>query len=453
MKATQEFAKFIVDVSYTDFPEKTLQFAKDLALKCIAGMAAGSEEPVGRKVTRYVKWQGGPPESGVIGGGFRVPAENAAFALGTFAHASELEDDQWPGAASTISIFPVILPLAEKLKLSGRQVLTSIITGHEVQGRLMLATDPRAIAMGLATISYYGALGATATAAKAMELSIAETTNALSLAASHASGLVVQTGTMAHLLETGICTRAGVVSASLAKEGVDGQADVLENPRGLLSILGENGCDMKALTENLGKPPFYLHRISLKKYPCCFITHRQIDALKSLLEDHRIKYDQVERVDVEVNAIDATICNREATTVQASKFSWAHTLAAVMLEGTIGLDTFVEENLVDPKWREARKKVNIIIRPADGVPLLGGNTLVTVVTKGGKKLSREQAEAIGSPTSPISTDQVVELYKEFTKGILPAGQVDRTIDMILNLEKLRDMSELMDILTFRHELR
>jgi hypothetical protein len=58
---------------------------------------------------------------------------------------------------------------------------------------------------------------------------------------------------------------------------------------------------------------------------------------------------------------------------------------------------------------------------------------------------------IGSRQEPLTIEQYKELYSKFTMGILSNDQVDKTLEAILNLEKLNDVIELMNILTFRQK--
>jgi transcriptional antiterminator Rof (Rho-off) len=66
---------------------------------------------------------------------------------------------------------------------------------------------------------------------------------------------------------------------------------------------------------------------------------------------------------------------------------------------------------------------------------------VTIRLQNGKVYSKEVAK----PTEP-SKDEVITTYKELAEPILKKDEIDRSLDMILTLEKLEDISQLMDIL-------
>src|SRR5271157_5984013 len=123
MQISKRLCEFLVETKFKDVPQETVEFTKQLGLKTVAGMLNGSKRPAGRRIASFIKDQGGPSEASLIGSGFKSSVENANFANGIFAHACELEDDQFPSATSDILIFPVLFPLAEKLRSSGRKLI------------------------------------------------------------------------------------------------------------------------------------------------------------------------------------------------------------------------------------------------------------------------------------------------------------------------------------------
>jgi 2-methylcitrate dehydratase PrpD len=66
----------------------------------------------------------------------------------------------------------------------------------------------------------------------------------------------------------------------------------------------------------------------------------------------------------------------------------------------------------------------------------------------GRELSKERKYPIGSPHEPLTMEQVKQLYDKFVRGLLPEETIRSTADSILNLEKLPNLSALMDALAF-----
>jgi len=54
----------------------------------------------------------------------------------------------------------------------------------------------------------------------------------------------------------------------------------------------------------------------------------------------------------------------------------------------------------------------------------------------------------------LTMDQVVDIYRKYLRGILSEKHIERTKDIILNLENEEpDIKELADICTFRHIIK
>ncbi len=452
MGLTQEIAGWIVKSSYTDLPPETIEAAKGLLLKTITGMVAGSREPVGRTLTTYLSHQGGSPDAGVVCGRFRTSVENSAMALGTFAHASELEDDMIPGTAGDYWMLPAFFSLGESLVSSGAEIIMASVISFEVSNRLgMGGIGERAhTERHLCPTAWLGTIGTAAGAARLLKLGVKETVNALSIAASHAGSLLAQVGTDSHFLESGHSCRAGVMSALLAKEGVTGQPDILERKGGLLDVVGIENVDLRRDTEDIGKPPFAVHQVWVKKYPCCLLMHTAIDALSMLVAENKVRNEDVSSVEVHQNVRALNFCSHPADSIPNLRFSFYHSLGEVLLRGTVDQSTFTQESkIVDPELDKARRKVKLVPNPEWTGPMTTGGATVVIVMNDGKKLSKHMDQPIGSPESPLTNEQIAAINRQYVKGILSDEQARRVEEIALNMDNEPDILELMDILTFR----
>jgi len=171
------------------------------------------------------------------------------------------------------------------------------------------------------------------------------------------------------------------------------------------------------------------------------------------MKEQNLCYGDIERVEVYIGPLDWIVDRPEPKTIEDSKFSLQHVLAAIMLEGDINMDTFTEEKITDKKFIETRSKVKVIVDQQRPRRYMSGIARVDVLTKDKRKLTKEMEQSIGGPKLPLTTEQFVELYKKYASVALSEDQVKQTAEIILNLEKKRDVMELMDILTFRHIIK
>ena len=452
MGVTRELSEWILRASYSDLPDETVEFTKGLLLKTLAAMAVGSREPLGKKVIKYVSRVGGLPEVGVVGAGFRTSVESAAFANGVLAHAPEMEDVHFfPNneAVGTCWMFPAVLTLGEKFLSSGKDIIAATVVSFEVAARLAQAGPGIGIRRGINTATYFGPPATAAAASRLLGLSVEQTQNALSIAAAQCAGLNEQTGYNAHTLEAGHSCRAGVLSAFLAEAGADGVPEIVEEGRRLFAPVGDDGVvDLAKVTNGLGKPPFDVHNIEFKKYIGCGFLHPSVDALMMLVKEQNINYQDVERVETEVVPLHAMYCDRPLPdTFGAARFSFQFVMAEVLLRGKVDYSTFqTEAKLFDPKFREAENKVKVVVR--EDLPEGYKGARVTIINKDGQKLVKDLEAFPGHPTNPLTLEQIKDVCRPFFDMVLREEQRNRVEELTLNMERLADVRELMNILTF-----
>lgn len=317
----------------------------------------------------------------------------------------------------------------------------------EVMNRFSYYTQPRTAQLGYTPISYYGVIGAGIVAAKAFKLDKENTKAALGLSFTQGGGYYVNLATEAHYLDSAWACRNGLVAAEMAREGWTSSANL---EKWLTTLLGEDGVKLDEIPNNIGKPPFFIHNIWIKKYPCCFLTQRQIDALFMLIKEHKFNANDIAEIILDVGSLDAENCDRPAPTdSESSKFSYQHILSAVVLDGDIDMNTFTDRKIGDPKFKELRSKIKVIAHPEWGAGTQVGVAKVTTRLKNGTILVKEMDQPIGGKKYPLETAQLEELYRKYARNILTEKQISKTVDTLLNLEKFQDLTELINILTFK----
>ncbi len=443
----EQLVDFTSKTRYPDIPEEAVNFGKGLIVKIVAGMVAGSAKPSGRKMATMIRARGLPGEVGVIGSGFKTSVWEATFLHAFYAHASELEDDRViEGSSWDITVIPLLFSLCEKLRLSGKTLLESIIVGLEAHCRTSIFPSDH---LGLLMIP--PAVGPALAASKVMGLNKNEMTSAIGLAMSGAPLSFLNFGTDAHYLESTLQCFHGLVSAEMAKEGMYGNSDIVAF---LSLMLGKDKVVPKKMVEDLGKKWIFTD-IWIKKYPLCLMIHRYIDTLLELKRENNFTSDDVELIEAHINP-GGELCNRpEPKNERDLQFSYHNALAAALVDGDVNLSHVEFDMINDPKMKEARAKVKLIKHMewpsgVDAEAMTAVPAQITVKMKNGKTFFKERKNFIGSPEEPLTMDQFKGLYYKFTHGILPDEQIKKTQDMIMNLENLSDTDELMDTLVFRH---
>lgn len=455
MGLTQDIAKFVVATGYRDFSREEVQAAKSLILDALGGMIAGAQEPATAITIRFARENGGTGDCGIFGAGMKTSLLNAALANGTSAHSQELEAIGLYTGSNPMTNIPVALNVGEKLNLSGKAVIEGTIIGLEVQTRLGIG-GPGSFDRGLSSIPLYGSMGAAASAGKMMGMTAVQLQHALGIAIAQSSGQQRQQGSMTHLLESGLGCRNGVTAAMLAQGGMTADPDLIEGERGFYDLFcaGGRGYDYTKVAQSLGKP-FCVSGIFTKKYGCCFFNHRAMDALVQLRDEHKIRAEDVDHVAVDIPPFVADMLRYpDPRNGEEAKFSLEQALGSILIDGKLELPhtrPFDDAGAVDPKYRNARKMVRVTERKDwAGGRSVPWSTPVTVNMKDGRQLTRSVGtdEIKGGGKNPLSLEELTGRYRAMVGGFLSPAQIDRSIELVFELENVDSIAELAKIATF-----
>jgi 2-methylcitrate dehydratase PrpD len=444
-KTTQEIAKWVCSTDYDTINPDVISYAKLLALSHLGMTLAGSTMPFGRIAINYAKGLGGAPEAGILGAGFRTSVEIASTTNGATSHTTELEDDSFPEGLYSCGAWPIVFALGEKLHLSGKNILEAYIIGYEVAAKLGVACV-NAVAKGWLNAAVWHTIGNAAAAAKILKLDVWKTTMALSIAASQACGIARQTGSGAHLIEAGFAGRNGMCAAALANLGFTGNPTILEGPNGF--------CDLVASQPDFDLPlgdGWRVMEIGMKKYPCCYLMQRNIDAVLDLIAEKNISWDGVETVEHKINQTVALYLKySQPESAEDARFSLEHSTVAAFFDKDVFLHSFTDEKARDPKFREARKKVKVTVHPEWPKGYFSFESPVTIRMKDGTELKKLAVIARGDPSMKLGIDGVMKKFMDCVDfaGILSRNQAEKAAGIVFSLEKVRDVSEITNIFTF-----
>ena len=129
-----------------------------------------------------------------------------------------------------VLIVPAGLATAEGEGRSGRELLTALVAGYEVQCRCARDFIPSTPAHGFRASPVYGILGCAATTAKLLGLDARGVGNAIALAASFAGSLIEgqRTGARDADFAEAQAAQSGMWETRLAAQGLQGAATALE---------------------------------------------------------------------------------------------------------------------------------------------------------------------------------------------------------------------------------
>ncbi len=449
MRATSAIAEFIAKSRWEDCPAEAVDAARRAILDCLGVMLAGSVEAAARIVTDVARSEGGVPLATVVGTPLRTGAVWAALANGTAAHALDFDDTNFAMMGHpTAPVLSAALAAGELALVDGRALVHAFLLGFEVETTLAEVLNPPHYEKGFHATGTLGAMGAATAVARLLGLDAMQTRAALALAASQASGLKENFGTMTKPFHAGHAGRTGVLSALLAREGFTASAQALEGPQGYFAVLGAGKRDERAL-DTLGAPWKILKTgVAVKPYPSCACTHSIIDSTLELRRTHAITPEQVAEVTVGVGAsVPRILIHSNPRSGLEAKFSGEFSAAAALCEGRVGIATFHDDKTEDPAIKAVMKRVRVVVDPE--IPGEGDQhvwTRVTLRLRDGREVGIAPRAVPGHPGSPLSLDQLREKFRDCARIVLPEDRVESVRQMVEGLDGCPDLRSLTAIL-------
>jgi 2-methylcitrate dehydratase PrpD len=296
-------------------------------------------------------------------------------------------------------------------------------------------------ARGFHTTSIAGVFGATAAAARLLGLSAERTAHALGLAGSQASGIneYLSNSSSAKCVHTGWSAHAGIIAATMARAGMTGPMTVFEGRDGLLRTYGErDDADVDALASGLGTR-WETTRVSIKPYPCCHFAHAFVDCVGTLVS-RGVKASNVVSLECVVPQTEvALICEPRAgkvkpETTYAARFSLPFLLAAKLVDGVIGHQTFEDENLARQDLLGIAARVTYRIASPDETPFpktFPGCVEATLTD--GRRLVECLDVNAGHPDKPLSMEDVRGKFTSNTVSAMGVSGAQRLAALIMAL--------------------
>jgi aconitate decarboxylase len=421
--------------------------AKVVILDSLSVTLAGSMEPAARIVADYVREMGGTSQCSAFGQGFQTSPVMAAFANGVAGHVLDYEVMWHPATHATSPTLPGILALAESRQASGREVITALVTGFEVQGRIRVASADLDL-RGFHPPGLVGVMGSAAAASVMLGLSADQVRMALGIAASRAGTVSANTGTMTKSTHCGNAGRMGLEAALLAAKGFTGHPEIFEHPTGYAAVLFGPGFEMEAVTQDFGNPYRMVDPgVGIKKHPSQFGTHRGIDAALELRQTYGVDPAKIMAVHIETPVMPYTGRSSPQTGLEG-KFSFQYTVASALLDGGITIDTFTDEKLRREELQALLARTQVTMSP--DIPANFDEMWITVrvLMSDGTAHTVRCDRPRGIWGNPLTREERLTKVRQCAARVLPDEAVEAVIEIVEDLDQgsSRDVLELVELL-------
>jgi aconitate decarboxylase len=418
------------------------QVVREVLLDGLANLIAGSAEPLATPIAAYVRDLAGPERATVVGHEFKTHPVHAAFANAIFSHSMDFELVSYPPTHPVSPVLPPLLALSEGLHLDVEQFSLALIAGLEVTGALR-SGKPTTWG-GIHPPGSYGMMGAAAACAKALGLGVDQTRMTLGIAASRISGLMANTGTMTKATHCGHAARMGLESALLAQRGVTASMSVLEAKDGYNEVLFRGEADLTRCREPFGRPYWILDPgLAVKKYPAQYTTHWSIDAALQIQRHDPVNAGRIESVEIEVGANHPAARRPIPSTGLDGKFSLQYTVAAALLDGSVGIDTFRDSRLHSEDMQRLLPLIHLVKNSeVDAEDFNLARSTVTVHAAG-RAHSAEVTRPPGIWDRPLPWHDRVRKYRECAARVLDEDDMSAVLDVVSNFDTCDDVAAVM----------
>ena len=442
---TRALAAFASSLRFDDIPHAVAHRAKQCIADTVAAMIFGANLPWSRMVADYALKTSAGGRSTIIGTqGRAVQPGAAALAMGTAAHAYELDSLRRPGAGvhPGATLVPPALALAQHLGKGGKDVVLAFVAGCEVLFRIGDATRHSAESRGFHAPGLTGPLGAAVVAGKLLGLDAVKMTNALGIAGSLAGGLLEfaksGSGGMVKRLHLGRAAEGGVMAATLAHDGFTGPATVLEGHDGFLRAFCLES-EPQRLTLGLNRTWETL-KICLKRYPCHITAHTPIEAARALIAEHAIAVEQIDSIVVKGSAKMASHHNipRPADLIMA-QYSIPWCIAAASMGDAFNPASFGQQAFENQRTADLSARISVEGGAPAGLSSWGAE--IRLRLRDGTVFARTCDNFPGTPEQPL-TDQ--EFRNKFFSLGGDTPMADAYFRRLIGLETQQDLNWLAE---------
>lgn len=362
MSTTAALCEKIVATTWDSLTPEAIVAAKRLVLDGLAIALAGTEEEAIRILADHYRGFGAREDATAIGFGFKTAPTLAAALNGAAMHVLDFEPMWTPSNHALSTNLPAILALAEIREVSGRDLITALVKGIELQtwirhaGRVYEHGGVKFHPPGLT-----GPMGSAVAAGHVLGLSAEQQAHALGMASSRCGTVHANIGSMTKSTHCGLAAMHGLESALLASRGFTANPEPFDSHNGYArQMFGESFEPADLL--NFG-PPFRIVQpgYAMKMFPSQYGTHFAITAGMTL---HPEVPDPSAIRAVRLTTPVMQYVNRpHPATGLEGKFSLQYTFAAGLLRGGARIDTFTDHEIARPDMVALLDRITMTMSP------------------------------------------------------------------------------------------
>ena len=448
---SERMAGYIKNLRFSDIPSTVVDKAILHIIDTFGVAVASRDLEIVKPLLHLVMDEGGSEDCVLFGHNRRVPMANAAMFNAASTAALDFDDKHLSSSIHlSCTVVTTALTVGQKYHITGKELLTAIIAGYEIEARLGMAAPWKFHDRGLHPTSIFGAIGSNIVASRIMGLNEREMANSLGLACSMAAGLMeyVKYGSWVKPLQIGWAVHAGIWAARLAASGYIAPPTAFEGRNGLFeSHLHGDNYDIVAQLKSLGSE-WQTLGMSIKPYPSCHSTHSSIDAVIDIIREHGLSPTDVLSITTLVPRKAYNLCcvprdeKLRPSNWYSAKYSIPYTVSVAAHKMNVTLPDFTDKSIKRQEMLDFARKVECIYD--SNYDRFAASPFIpskTVLKTPGATYEREVMAHKGTPPNPMTVDEVITKFRSNTNEVYTADVQNAIVDLILHLPS-HDMDEL-----------
>ncbi|WP_370937514.1 MmgE/PrpD family protein [Amycolatopsis sp. cg13] len=439
--------RFAARTTCADLPEDVVRHAKHTLLDCMAVLIGGSGMDGIPAIADLVRDKGGKPETPLPFYGGRVPAAEAALAIGPMPRAMDCGDlHEEAGHVSEYIVASLLAATGLRSDVTGAEFLTALVIGQETLIRIGSAYRVISKAVKDNDCGGHYIFGAVAAVGSLLGFSQEELENAQGIARTmtqpHTMGIYAPATLMVRV-HHGLVCQSAITACLLARRGITGpRQEVLTGPNGFLRTARWE-TDPDALTRGLGKD-WTATQITTKGYSACYFSHSSIDGIIEQMRTHEFAAADIASAHIAVSTsgwravCEPTEKKWEPQTVPECQFSLPYAVATAAFDRRVFVQSYSDEARRRPEVRELMTRISAVEDPS----VSDWGARLTTTLRDGRVIATEHVYVKGHPKNPFSEQDFIDKFRmclPFSVLPLEDSTADRMIQDVLALEKVDDV--------------
>ena len=449
---TKALSKFVKESTFEKLPKRDIDRMKMVILETIGCMVLGSRNTTGKVLKELIKKIGGNGEATVFGTNLKTSSQNAALINGSMGHHYEYDDGISPamGLHAGIAITPAAIAIGENTGASGKELICAMITGYEIACRIGRAIGEEEGHRTSHSTPPLGSFGAMVATCKLLGLNLNEINNAFGICGSLTSIAPFEPfvgGAMVKDMYGGWPGFYGIFVTLLAQHGFTGLQNILEAKLGFFQVITGGQYNRNKLIGGLGKNYVWTEGHYFKPHAACRAVHLIVDCIYSMKNKERINIEKIKEILVIAKPEIVHLARggtKPGNDIQAKVSAHYSVAAALILQHEhISPDFYNDEHLHNPKILNLAKKVRLVSSSGPEVFHIHGHGPVEIVITFRNGTFRK---GIFNEERSLEIDKIPDKFKEMTLEVLPEKKILQVTSMVSELEKIKDVRLLTELL-------